>query len=152
MLDARREDGAVLVEFALVLFPLLLMLLGMLQFGILLNAKIDEIHLASSGARYAAVNQNPGAPDLTLQEYIKARADTGHLKENSRVCVEYPPNADTGTSGQPGDPVKVTMTYVYDLVPLLGNAFGGIASLTIDGDATMRLEAVPDEIPGGCSL
>lgn len=157
MPDGRKEDGAVLVEFALVLFPLLLMLLGMLQFGIMLNAKIDQTHLASSGARYAAVNQNPGASDATLpaptlQEYIKAQGDTGDLRANAEVCVDYPPNAESGTSGLPGDPVKVAMSYTYDLLPLIGDNFSTpLSTVTIEGNATMRLEAVPDEIPEGCS-
>ena len=139
-----------MVEFALVLVPLLLLVIGMLQFGIMLNAKIDETHLASSGARYAAVNQNPGGASQTLQEYIKSRADTQDLRNNAKVCVEYPTGADSGTSGEPGDPVKVTMSYVYALVPFLADQLG-FASLSIAGDATMRLETFPDEIPAGCS-
>lgn len=143
----KNENGVVMVEFALVLVPLLLVLVGMLQFGVVLNAKIDETHLTSSGARYTAVNQNPGAGDgLSLQDYLKARADTENLRTLASVCVEYPVNSETGTSGEIGDPVRVTMSYPYDLVPLLGGA-----TLSIIGDATMRLEAVPDDISEGCS-
>lgn len=139
-----------MVEFALILVPLLLLVIGMLQFGIVLNAKIDEIHLASSAARYTAVNQNPGGGGQTLQNYIKSRADTTDLRANATVCVEYPVGSDSGTSRQPGDPVKVTMSYDYDLVPFLGDQLG-IASITVAGDATMRLETAPDDIAAGCS-
>lgn len=128
-----------MVEFALILVPLLLLVVGMLQFGIVLNAKIDETHLASSGARYAAVNQNPGPG--SLQDYIKEAADTQDMRDTATVCVEYP----TGSS-QVGDPVKVTMSYDYQLLPLLGGIM-----ITVQGDATMRLEAVPDNISAGCS-
>lgn len=138
-----------MVEFALVLIPLLLLVVGMLQFGIMLNAKIDEIHLSSSGARYAAVNQNPGGAGQSLQDYIKSRADTADLRTNATVCVEYPIGADSGTSREPGDPVKVTMSYVYNLLPFLGDRLG-FASISIAGDATMRLETAPD-IAAGCS-
>lgn len=129
-----------MVEFALILVPLLLLVVGMLQFGIVLNAKIDETHLASTGARYVAVNQNPGEPDgLTLQDYIKQAADTQDMRNTARVCVEYPAGSAVG------DPVRVTMDYDYQLLPLLG----GI-TMTVQGEATMRLEAVPD-IAAECS-
>ena len=142
---AHKEGGAVLVEFAIVVPVLLLLVMGMLQFGILLNAWIDETHLTSSGARYAAVNQNPD-PSMTLQEYIKSRADTTDLRTTAKVCIEYPTNPDTSTAGEVGDPVKVAMTYDYQLLPLLGGVL-----MKVTGDATMRLEAVPDNIPAGCS-
>ena len=140
---ARKEDGAVLVEFAIVVPVLLLLVIGMLQFGIALNAWIDETHLTSSGARYAAVNQNPGEPDgVTLQDYLKRAGDTQGLRDDATVCVEFP----AGSSAV-GDPVKVTMSYPYELIPLLSD----LGSVTITGDATMRLEAVPDSFTEGCS-
>lgn len=134
--SSHTERGAVMVEFALVLPMLLLLVVGMLQFGILLNAWIDESHLASSGARYAAVNQNPGAdasPSRTLQEHIKQAADTQDLRDRATVKICFPEN-----TSEVGDPVKVEMSYTYQLLPLIG----GIA-IPIEGNATMRLEAVP---------
>lgn len=128
-----------MVEFALILVPLLLLVVGMLQFGIVLNAKIDETHLASSGARYAAVNQNPGPG--SLQDYIKQAADTQDMRDTAVVCVTYP----EGTNAV-GDPVRVTMTYDYQLLPLLGGLV-----MNVQGEATMRLEAVPEDIAEGCS-
>lgn len=146
MSAASREDGAVLVEFAIIVPFLLLLVVGMLQFGLLLNAWIDESHLTSSGARYAAVNQNPGADmpeDYSLQDYIKSRADTAGLRETAAVNICFP----SGTS-QVGDPVKVTMSYAYQLLPLIGGTL-----MTVRGDATMRLEAVPTNFTddGPCS-
>ncbi len=133
-----------MVEFAFVVPVLALLLIGMLQFGIVLNAWIDETHLTSSGARYAAVNQNPGEPaGLTLQDYIREAADTQDLKESATVCVEFPMG-----SSEVGDPVKVTMSYDYELLPLIGGVV-----MTVRGNAAMRLEAVPDPdvISEGCS-
>jgi hypothetical protein len=40
----------------------------------------------------------------------------------------------------------------YDLIPFLGNSLSPpAASITVSGDATMRLETIPDNIPEGCS-
>lgn len=148
MRAAKREEGAVLVEFALVLPLLLLLVLGTMQFGIFLNAKINETHLASSAARYAAVNHNPGAG--ALQDHIKSLAGTTFLKENAQVCIEYPVDTEDSTAGEPGDPVTATMTATYDLIPYLADWID-VASVTVRGDATMRLETFPEDIPAGCS-
>lgn len=150
MRTAKREGGAVLVEFALVLPLLLLVVLGTMQFGIFLNAKINETHLASSAARYAAVNHNPSSGALV--DHIKALAGTQHLKDNAQVCIEYPVDPEDSTSGEPGDPVTVTMTATYSLIPYLDEWLQGTpASVTVKGDATMRLETFPEDIPAGCS-
>ncbi|MEA2217706.1 MAG: hypothetical protein QOJ35_332 [Solirubrobacteraceae bacterium] len=154
MQAAKRDDGAVLVEFALVLVPLLLLLIGMLQFGLALNAKIDETHLTAEGARYAAVNQNPGTglTPATLQRYIRTRADTTDLQNGAVVCVEFPTNSATGTSGNIGDPVRVTISYSYALIPFLGTKLlGSPGSLPVNSEATMRLEALPTNVSAGCA-
>lgn len=139
-----------MVEFALILVPLLLILVGMLQLGVLFNAKIDGTHITATGARYAAVNQNPS--DLTLPAYIKSKADTADLRTESEICIDFPENAETGTSGEVGDPVRVTMTYEYGLVPFLGERLApAVTSITVTADATMRLEAVPVDIDAECA-
>jgi hypothetical protein len=152
MHTAHTEDGAVLVEFALVLLPLLLLVFGFLQLGIAMNAKIDATHLTAEGARYVAVNQEPD-PSQTLPDYIRSRADTADLREKAEICVEYPNNPETSTSGKVGDPVRVTLNYSYGpLVPLVGDALpGDPTDLDVTSEATMRLEALPDNIPAGCS-
>ena len=55
----REERGTALVELALVLPLLLVILLGMLDFGKAFNEWMSQTHLASEGARLAAVNYCP---------------------------------------------------------------------------------------------
>lgn len=149
-----------MVEFALVLVPLLLLLVGFLQLGLAMNAKIDSTHLTAEGARYIAVNQNPGDPGGgnpagTMQEYIRSRAGTAALK-TAKVCIEYPLNTVTNTSRRVGDPVRVTMSRPYGLDETSGIADlvpgGGLpTSVTVSGETTMRLEALPTKIDSGCT-
>ena len=54
------ERGQATVEFALILFPLLLIVAGIIQFGIGLNFWLDEQRIANQGARWAVVNAWPG--------------------------------------------------------------------------------------------
>jgi Flp pilus assembly protein TadG len=158
MQAARRQDGAVMVEFALVCPLLLFLVIGFLQYGIAMNAKIDSTHLTAEGARYIAVNQNPGLSDpllspKTMQNYIRSRADTSALKA-AQVCISYPVNPETSTSGKVGDPVLVTMQKAYGVAETsgLGALLASTLPVTIQvhSEATMRLEALPVKIPAGC--
>ena len=53
------ESGQAMVEFALILFPLLLIVVGVIQFGIGLNYWLDMQRIANQGARWASVNCGP---------------------------------------------------------------------------------------------
>lgn len=156
MQPARREHGVVLVEFALVLPLLAVLVFGFLKFGVAMNAKIDSTHLTAEGTRYITVNQNPGLtePGLspkTLQAYIRSKADTTFLK-GATVCISYPTNTATGTSGKVGDPVTVTVSHTLEIIPLLSNLAPSLGDLPVASEATMRLEALPTKIPAGCLL
>src|SRR3954453_17881851 len=91
------EKGVAIVEFALVIPVLLVLLLGMLDFGKALNYWIDETNLAASGARLAVVNNWPGKGTTPLSQYVQQLADTNELKDggttsvpsSARVCITF---------------------------------------------------------------
>jgi Flp pilus assembly protein TadG len=149
---SRDESGAALVEFALVIPLLLVLLLGMLDFGKAFNYWNDTTHLSAEGARWAAVNINPG-DGATLQDSIRGQADTPELRNGGtdaiddpvQVCIDFP----DGTSNV-GDPVKVTVTAHYNFLNYIG-VKTGITDADISGSSTMRLEQVPDAYSEGCS-
>ena len=87
-----RESGQSTVEFALILFPLLLLVAGIIQFGIALNYWLDMQRVANQGARWAAVNNWP--PDCprgsssctssnTLQATLQRQMLTKGLQNHS---------------------------------------------------------------------
>jgi Flp pilus assembly protein TadG len=154
------ERGTAIVELAFVLPLLLILLIGMLDFGKAFNSWIDETHLANEGARLAVVNYGVSGctnsnPDICLAQYIQQNADTPELKSGrssdsyspaqnaAQVCISYPlNNAKTpATQGQIGDPVQVTVSVNYKWLNYLTNRLslpGGTTPIT--GKATMRLE------------
>lgn len=132
------QQGAVLVEFALVLPLLLLLLLGIFEFGRAFNYWIDQTHLANIGARWAAVDTNPGPG--SLQQAIAEEANTQELKEGVAVCITFP----NGGSEQVGDPVEAIVEYDFNWLPFIGEA-AGATTTTLRGSATMRLEQPPTE-------
>jgi Flp pilus assembly protein TadG len=146
------ESGAALVEFVLVLPLLLVLLFGTLDFGKAYNYWIDGTQLAHEGARFAAVNKNPG-PGASLQESIRDQADTPELRNGGTasvpsalsVCIDFP----NGTS-QIGDPVRVRVTTTYNFLSFLSSKTG-IANKTIQADSIMRLEQPPTNFSAGCA-
>ena len=146
-----REAGVAVVEFALVLPLLMVLLLGILDFGRAFNYWIDQTHLANEGARWAVVNKNPGGG--TLQQYIRGQGTTPELRNGGtssvpsplQICISFP----NGTS-RVGDPVQVTATSTFNWLPFLGSRMG-IAQTTMSASSTMRLEAVPTAYGAGCS-
>src|SRR5688572_20224908 len=54
-----RESGQATTEFALILMPLLLVVAGIIQFGIGLNYWLDMQRVANQGGRWASVNNWP---------------------------------------------------------------------------------------------
>ena len=149
---ARSEKGVALVEFALLLPVLALLLFGLLDFGKAFNYWIDETHLANEGARWAVVNKNPNTSG-TLQQYIRSQATTPELRDGGTssvsgplsVCITFP----SGTSNV-GDPVNVTVETTYNWLGLIADRIS-VASSTIRGSATMRLEAQPTNFTAGCA-
>ena len=142
-----------MVEFALILFPLLLLVAGIIQFGIALNYWLDLQRVANQGARWAAVNNWP--PDCprgsascpapnTLQETLVRQAIADGLQASVTVEICYPSGSEAI-----GEPVRVRMQTPFTFVPILG-----IGTINLRGDATMRLEQQPDLITneaGTCS-
>jgi Flp pilus assembly protein TadG len=153
-----KERGTALVELALILPLVMVLLLGMVDFGKAFNSWIDETHLANLGARLAAVNYSVAGctnanPNICLAQYIQQNADTNELKSGravdsyapaqsaAQVCISYPDNTanNPATHGLIGDPVRVTVSVDYKWLNYL-TARLSLGTTKITGRATMRLE------------
>jgi Flp pilus assembly protein TadG len=144
------QEGIALVEFALVLPLLLLLVLGVIDFGKAFNYKNDETHLANQAGRYAAVNACTACGAQTINQWIPSQAASNQLETGLTVAIAFANNAgkfpdDPGgvwiapAAGDKnhcvGDPVKVSMSYNFSFLPYLG-----LGSFTIKGSSTMRIE------------
>jgi Flp pilus assembly protein TadG len=154
--SAKDSRGTALAELALVLPLLLVLIMGMLDFGKAFNEWIDETHLANEGARLAAVGYLADAtcaanPNVCIAQQIQGDANIRELKTGrpvtpyagaqaaARVCISYPTNPATTTHGLVGDPVQVTVATTYHWLNYLVNRVK-LAATPIVGKATMRLE------------
>lgn len=132
---SRNEDGQALVEFTLVLPIVLLILFGIVWFGIALNDWIDETQIASEAARFAAVDSEHGTGPLTettFLAWIKKQGDNSEV-EGAKPEICSPTSAV-------GSYVRVKLSYAYNWLPILGLSS---TSTNLTSTATMRIEVPP---------
>lgn len=132
------EDGQALVEFALVLPIVLVILFGVVLFGIAMNDWIDETQLASEAARFAAVNSEHGEPGELKQAaflaWVRKQGDNAEV-EGAKAELCSPNSAAEGY-------VRVKLTVQHEWFGLTG-LLGTHAVTPIVSTATMRIENPP---------
>lgn len=132
MKSRRKERGAVAVEMAIVLPLLLLILLGIIEFGRVFNVQVSLTQAAREGARHAAIHYNDASLDVegTALGAAPTLAGLG-------VAVSH--DAD---SCSPGSDVRVTTNVTLPSLTgfLDAGFFGapGIFPLTLTGVGVMR--------------
>jgi Flp pilus assembly protein TadG len=131
---ARDERGTAVVEFAIILLPLLLIVFGVLDFGRALNYYNDLTQIAGQGARAAAVNQNPngGGANDQFQHQLACYSTTGELRGGVSVRISQMPAGSPPT----GTPVSVTTSFAFHFIPLIRSA-----TLTLSATQTERYES-----------
>lgn len=116
-----------MVEFAIILPILLLLLLGILQFGIVFNNYITLTDAVRAGARQAAVGRSVADP--TGAAVSRVRASAANL-DQAKLGVSV---ASVWTQGAD---VTVTATYPYT-INLIGMV---VASGSLTSKSTERVE------------
>ncbi|WP_284979011.1 TadE/TadG family type IV pilus assembly protein [Arthrobacter sp. fls2-241-R2A-200] len=86
----KKERGAVAVEMALLLPLLLLLLIGIMEFGRALNVQISLTEAAREGARYAAVHYKDGGLNVSADALASAPSLSGlgvTVTDNAASCA-----------------------------------------------------------------
>lgn len=104
----RDQRGAAMVEFAIILPLLLLVVFGILQFGLLFYNYLDLTSATRDGARRAAVSRLSLNGAQTTRDAIAASTS---VVDDSQTTVTITP----GTPWTSGNAVNVKVTYPYEL-------------------------------------
>jgi len=131
------DSGAALVEFAILSPLLILLIMGIIEFGWLFGQFNEIRHSAQEGARWAAVSRPDIAGGAGMDEVdLRARAcDAANLPGTSTVDVAA--GFDAGSSK--GDTAFVTVT--ANVSSLTGVPFISVfLPSTLTNTATFRLE------------
>ena len=138
------ERGQSLLEFAAVVPIFLLVVMGVIDFGVGLKSWIQVTNAAREAARYGAIHCSAGDIDGTpVSDLVVNRAidsATGLELDSSQIDVSS--NCDAGHATES---LTVTVHYDYKLISPLGGMMsflgGGIPStIDLSSSADMRIE------------
>jgi Flp pilus assembly protein TadG len=125
----RHEGGQAFVEFVIVLPILVMLLLGIAQFGLAFHNYLSITDATRVGARAAAVkrtNDPCGAAQIAIQNTVSAT-------QWSKISASFGCGTPEGTDA--GDPITISVEYPYAI---------GLPGFSASGDltasATERLE------------
>lgn len=125
----KNQKGQALVEFTIVLPILMLLIMGIFQFGMMLNAYITIGNAAREGARAGII----GSSDAEIQNLI---ISTSPSLEPENLLVSIIPS---GTNRISGGTLTVNVTYNYKLtVPIISSLFNNV--IVLNGQTSMRVE------------
>ncbi len=145
---AEKDDhGAVLVEFAFVITLFLVLVFGLIDFGLAINTKTQLASGGREGARLGTVSLDAGAVDARVRG-VTVGLDQTAL--NVTIECQQPdgtPCSDGGATppgslslGQSGDSVVVTVDYLYNMFTPLPNFLGGDSQIPLTSITEMRIE------------
>ncbi len=125
----RNEKGQSLVEFAILLPLLLLLLMGILEFGIMLNSYLTIHNSAREGARLGIV----AGSNIEIKELI---IKTSPNLDADNLVVNITPSDGSRKSG---DTITVEVIYNYHVtIPIISNIIHNVAVLK--AQTSMRIE------------
>lgn len=102
----RSENGQTMTEFALVLPLLVMLLFGIIQFGITFNNYVTLTDAVRAGARKGAVARHLGNPAGETEKQVRAAA-TDLKGSDLQVSVT--------STWNPGEEVRVSASYPYSI-------------------------------------
>jgi Flp pilus assembly protein TadG len=149
----RSDRGQALVELAFVLPLVMLILFGIIDFGLALNNYNSDTNLANLAARTASVMGTTTSigcgtqTDTTLKAFVVCEAAATGAPTPTYVCFGDTSGATpSGTLTTAGDSLEVKVQSTFGWLKILtgGNSYvkGMNLNSTISASATMRLEQV----------
>ena len=139
---AKGNRGAELIEFALVLPLLLLLVLGIVDFGFLFPRLEVVTNAAREGARIAIL---PGYTTADVQARVNSYLQEGGVPTSAGnpVVNVNPVTLVVGSNNIVSKQVVVSYSHSYLFLSGLASLFGGnFSSVPLTGTSTMRLEGV----------
>lgn len=129
------ERGGVAVEFALLAPILIMLLLGIMEFGRAYNVQVTLTNAAREGARSVAIT---AVEADAIAAAINAAPTLNPMLKNTDVTLRYaaiPAMAPTPTACLPGRHVTVTVTYSLNTMTGIAGPFSmtGVGTMLCGG-------------------
>jgi Flp pilus assembly protein TadG len=127
------ERGTTILEMALIMPVLMLMVMGIVDFGRAIYVRNELANAARDAARYASIDPNNTTCIRT--------AASKHSSLTSLTAADVTITKPSGTLV--GQPVTVAVRSTYQPVTSLIAGAIGVGSLTLDARATVQIRNVP---------
>jgi Flp pilus assembly protein TadG len=135
------QNGAAMVEFAIVLPLLLMLIFGMIEFSVMLYDKAMLTNATREGARFGILFRTKPIP-VTGIGSIPDTVD--NYLQNNLISLgggtETLITSVSGTCTAPGLPITVTVSYPYKFLVLPGFITSLAPVITLGATTTMRCE------------
>ena len=125
----RNQKGAALVEFAIVVSAFLLIIMGIIEFGLLMYNQHIVTNAGREGARFGIVSRVNRVPENDIKAEVKRYTDNYLITFGGGI-----PTVNSGECANPGDPLTVTVDYNYNFL------FLRFLAREISSTTTMRCE------------
>jgi uncharacterized protein (UPF0333 family) len=125
----KRQEGQSMVEFALIIPVLLLIVIGIIEFGFMFGSYLSLTNASREAVRYVSLGGTDAAAETRAKEVAIIL-----VPDRMRVTI-----SPSNTLRNRGDSVSVDITYDYEFLTPFMNRFLG-NSVTLRSKATMRVE------------
>lgn len=136
-----KDDGAAAVEFGLLLPLLMLIVFGLIQFGIAYNAQLALTAGAREGVRALAINPGSASVSDAIARTKSAAVplSTGAITVTTGACPSLPSSTDKATVTATY-PYNASINPAYSAFSALMSLFGSTipSSITLTGVGEMR--------------
>jgi hypothetical protein len=149
----RSDSGQAVVELAFVLPIVMLILFGIIDFGLALNNYNADTNLVNLAARSASVMGTTstascnGTSETNLKAFVVCEASATGAPAPTYVCFGDTASGTPSGTLSVGDSLKVEVQSTFGWLKLLTGGDGSIKGLnlnsTISASATMRIEQAP---------
>jgi Flp pilus assembly protein TadG len=132
-LRSKKQEGASLVEFS-VLAPLFVVLLfGLVEFGLSIYSKGVLTNASREGARFGVVYTTPRKTTTEIRNKVQDYLTKSGFTDTANINV-------TGAGGSSGSSLTVTVTYPYNfqVLPHFVSSFTG--TLNLNANTVMLME------------
>ena len=131
------QKGQTLVEFVLILPVLLILLFGIIEFGLLLYNKQVITNASREGARYGIVSRSPRRDSTEIRVVVDAYCANHLITSGTSVA----PNTAVQSTGVVfGDDLTVTVTFHYDFFALPNFITSLLGGTDLRAETTMKYE------------
>ena len=129
------QKGAAAVEFAIILPLLVMLLFGIIEFGIILYDKAMITNASREGARAGIVFDPDGISDDEIRSVVNNYCSSYLITfgEDSTIGIIITRDSVTGN-------LTVNVTYTYDFLVLPNFVTGIVGNMNLAAQTTMRME------------